>query len=91
MESQLEIERKLHGVEGKLFRKMFTIKWTDRVSSIELAVRTAISNVNMEIQKRRRKYTGLVLGMDNFRHVRNLSAKVDTTLQKETRTTNGHM
>ena len=65
-----EIERKWRGVEGRLLRRIMNIKWTDRVSNIELAERTGIRNINVEIKKRRWKYTGHILRMDNTRHVK---------------------
>ena len=65
-----EIERRLRGVEGRLLRRIMKIRWTDRVSNIELAERTGISNINQEIKKRRWKYIGHVLRMEPSRHVK---------------------
>ena len=51
-------------------KEKIRIKWTDKVSYIELTEQTCINNINMEIKKRRWKYIGRVLRMDIIRHVR---------------------
>ena len=56
-----EIESRLRGFEGRCLRRILGVRWQDRVSNREVAERTGIGDINMDIKRRRWRYLGHVL------------------------------
>ena len=62
------IENKLRVFENSCLGKILKIKWTDKVSNKEVEERSGVRNIVKEIGRRKWKWIGHVMRMDNNRH-----------------------
>ena len=63
-------DSRTRGFEGRCLRRILRIRWDQRVTNTEVFRRTGINNINDEIKKRRWKWLGHTLRMQNTRHPR---------------------
>ena len=67
-----KIESKLRGFEGRCLRRILRIRWEHRTTNEEISKRTGITNIVLEVKKRRWKWLGHVLRMNKERHPRKI-------------------
>ena len=63
-----KLESRLRGFEGRCLRRILKVRWEDKVTNEEVWARTGITNIVMEVKRRRWTWLGHVLRMKKTRH-----------------------